>query len=63
MGHSEWLEYKLLQVQSLQDKPYDAGIFQGFSEGHNFWLGYSFGLKFYRELHLEEFIAVSIESI
>jgi len=38
----------------------DAWIMRGFSKGHNFWLDYSFGLKFYKELCLEEFNVVSI---
>jgi hypothetical protein len=33
---------------------------QGFFEGHNFLLGYPFGMKFYRELRLEDITIVSM---
>jgi hypothetical protein len=33
---------------------------QGFFEGHNFLLGYPFGLKFYGELRLEDITIVSM---
>ena len=38
-------------------------MMQGFFEGHKFWLGYPFGMKFYGELCLEDFIVVSTKYI
>ena len=46
----------LQELRYFQPEENDAGA----SRGHNFWLSYPIGLKFYNDLHLKEVIVMSI---